>query len=85
MHALETWYTNQAEVVNSGPIPLPLSERDYEFIKVHYADKPSITWVSADKYIYALALDGSPKAKALLIKMMKPPARSTIPLLEVTR
>lgn len=56
MKALESWYKNQSEIVIAGPVPLPLRERDYEFIKDQYIDKPSIKWVS-DKYIYALALD----------------------------
>jgi hypothetical protein len=71
MKALEDWYSKQAEVVTSGPIPLPLKERDYEFIKDQYLNKPAAAWAGADQYIYALALDGSPKAKALLHELMK--------------
>jgi hypothetical protein len=71
MKALEDWYSKQAEVITSGPIPLPLRERDYEFIKDQYINKPTAAWAGADQYIYALALDGSPKAKALLHKLKK--------------
>jgi hypothetical protein len=71
MQALDIWYNSQAETVTAGPVPLPLRERDYISIKVDYVDQPSNRWVSADRYIYALALDGSPRAKALLDKMMK--------------
>jgi len=71
MKALEDWYSKQAEVITSGPIPLPLRERDYEFIKDQYINKPTAAWAGADQYIYALALDGSRKAKALLHKLKK--------------
>lgn len=71
MQALDTWYNSQAETVTAGPVPLPLRERDYVSIKVDYIDQPSNRWVSADRYIYALALDGSPRAKAFLDEMMK--------------
>jgi hypothetical protein len=43
-----------------------LRERDYEFIKDQYLNKPIAAWAGADQYIYALALDSSPRAKALL-------------------
>lgn len=71
MKALEAWYSKQAEVVTSGPIPLPLKERDYQFINDQYLNKPTAAWAGADQYIYALALDGSPKAKALLHELKK--------------
>jgi hypothetical protein len=71
MKALEDWYSKQAEVITSGPIPLPLRERDYEFIRDQYLNKPTAAWAVADQYIYALALDGSPKAKALLHELKK--------------
>jgi hypothetical protein len=64
MKALEEWYGTQAEVVRSGPIPIPLGERDYKWIGAQ-----SIT--NVDDYIYALALDSSPRARALLDEMTK--------------
>ena len=66
MNALEDWYRKQPEVLTSGPIPLPLRDRDYEFIKNQYLNKPAAAWAGADQFIYALALDGSLRAKALL-------------------
>jgi hypothetical protein len=71
MKALEDSYSEQTEVITSGPIPLPLKERDYEFIKDQYLNKPTAAWGGADQYIYALALDGSPRAKALLHELKK--------------
>jgi len=64
MKALEEWYSTQLEIVRSGPIPVPLSERDYQWI-----NDQSIN--DADNYIYALALDGSPRAMAVLDGMKK--------------
>ena len=71
MKALENWYSKQHEIPISGPIPLPLTERDYKFINDQFITKPTVTWASAEKYIYALALDGSPRALAMLNEMMK--------------
>lgn len=64
MKALEEWYSKQLEIVRSGPIPIPLSERDYKWIS-----DQSINDVG--DYIYALALDGSPRARAVLNEMTK--------------
>ncbi len=64
MKALDGWYNKQSEIVRSGPIPIPLSERDYKWIS-----DQSIN--DTDNYIYALALDGSPKARAVLNELMK--------------
>jgi hypothetical protein len=64
MKALEEWYSKQNEILMSGPIPLPLRERDYKWIS-----DQSIN--DASNYIYALALDGSPRARAMLNEMMK--------------
>jgi len=64
MKALEEWYSKQNEILISGPIPLPLKERDYKWIS-----DQSIN--DAADYIYALALDGSPRARAVLNEMMK--------------
>lgn len=65
MRALEEWYGTQAEIVRSGPNPVPLSERDYR-------------WISEERLrdaesseVYGLALDGSTKAQALLKKMIE--------------
>lgn len=71
MKALENWFSKQAEVVASGPIPLPLKERDYAFIRDQYLSRPVAAWRTGDQYIYALALDGSPRAKAVLRELKK--------------
>jgi hypothetical protein len=64
MKALEAWYGKQEEVMRSGPIPVPLSERDYKWIM----DQGDTV---AGSYIYALALDGSPRARSVLSEIMK--------------
>lgn len=65
MKALEEWYATQTEIVRSGPNPLPLSERDYKWFNA----QPLRNTESSD--VYALALDGSPKAQAVLKKMLE--------------
>lgn len=65
MRALEEWYAAQTEIVRSGPNPLPLSERDYRWL----GDEPLRLTESGE--IYALALDGSPKAQAVLNKKIQ--------------
>ena len=48
----------------SGPIPIPLIDFDYDFIKSHPSNM-------GEEYIYALALDDSPKAKELLASIAR--------------
>lgn len=64
--ALEKWFSKQAELALSGPIPLPLTERAYAWIDSQYLKKPIREWVFAESYVYALAFDGSPRATAVL-------------------
>lgn len=64
MKALERWYTTQAQIVRSGPIPVPLSELDYKWIEAQSID-------GAAEYIYALALDGSLNASTVLAELKK--------------
>jgi hypothetical protein len=71
MRALYKWYGKRQQFSVAGPIPLPLSEYDYKVIHANYIDQPSKAWSGAEKYIYALALDGSPQAKAALSEMIK--------------
>lgn len=66
MRGLVEWYGRQKQFAVVGPIPLPLSEWDYKVIYANYVSKPMETWNGAEPYIYALALDGSPKAEAAL-------------------
>lgn len=73
MKALRDWYARQrGEYRIAGPVPLPLSEWDYHAIRAEIIDKPAQTWRDqAVQYIYALALDESAKAKAVLGEVIK--------------
>lgn len=65
------WYGKEKQFPVAGPIPLPLSEWDYKVINANYTNEPPEKWVRAEPYIYALALDGSPKAEEALRKILK--------------
>ena len=65
------WYDKQKQFPVAGPIPLPLTEWDYKVIHAQYINEPPEKWERSESYIYALALDGSPKAKEALEKMIK--------------
>jgi hypothetical protein len=64
MKALEHWYSEKTETLLSGPIPIPLTQRDYQIIETQSADENF-------QYVYALALDGSERAQQLLEVMTK--------------
>lgn len=64
MKALDDWYSGKTEITISGPIPPPLTQRDYEIIESQSADQNF-------QYVYALALDGSERARHLLEVMSK--------------
>jgi hypothetical protein len=72
MKALHEWYRRQKhEYRIAGPVPPPLSDWDYDFIKSSLLNEPPQTWRDrAVQYIYALALDYSPRAKAVLDEMV---------------
>jgi hypothetical protein len=72
MKALRAWYNNrQGEYAVAGPIPQPWYEWDCHLIKVDLLGKPPRAWFDRGvQYIYALALDDSPKAKTLLAEMI---------------
>ncbi|HMJ09083.1 MAG TPA: hypothetical protein VK468_08760 [Pyrinomonadaceae bacterium] len=64
MSALITSYSKEkAHIVVAGPVPTPLREWDYDYISKSYKNLPSAS------YIYALAIDSSPKAKAVLSEL----------------
>jgi len=67
MKGLFDWYEKQKQFRVSGPVPLPLSEWDYKSL---YANN-YVEWFRAEPYIYALALDDSPKARDALRKTLK--------------
>lgn len=73
MKALREWYSRQkGEYGVAGPIPLPLTEWDYKIIEVDLMARSPQTWLDQGvQYIYALALDGSPRAKAVLAELTK--------------
>ncbi len=73
MKALREWYGRQrGEYRIVGPVPLPLSEWDYHVISAEVISKPPQAWRDRGvQYIYALALDGSSKAKAVLEEVVK--------------
>lgn len=66
MNRLLNQYARSSTNYLSGPVPLPLRDWDYRYIREYYV-KGSSGWDSrATSYIYALALDGSRSATALL-------------------
>lgn len=65
------WFKTQERFRVAGPIPIPLQERDYKVIHAQYLSVPPEKWVRSEPYIYALALDGSPRAKEALDEMIK--------------
>lgn len=73
MKALRGWYgTQKREYPIAGPVPLPLSDWDFEFIRSNILNDPPQTWGGqAVQYIYALAFDDSQKAKAVLNEIVK--------------
>lgn len=72
MKALREWYgRQQGEYGIAGPIPVPLDEWDYNAIKTDMLARPPQTWRELGvQYIYALALDTSPKAKTMLAEVI---------------
>lgn len=79
MKALIEGYKKSRVYVLAGPIPLPLRDWDYEYIRTQYL-KPSGEWdQSAASYIYALAFAGSSEAGALLSELSAQMERGVIP------
>jgi hypothetical protein len=70
MKGLHEWFEKQERFRVSGPIPTPLQERDYNAINAQYINEPPERWVRSEQYMYALALDGSPRATEALEKML---------------
>lgn len=65
------WFEKQERFAVSGPIPIPLQELDYMVINAQYINEPPEKWVRPEPYIYALVLDGSPRAKDALDKILE--------------
>lgn len=72
MRSLYEWYKKQeSDFQVAGPVPLPLSEWDYHYIKLNCVDQPVRTWRDREvQYIYALALDRSPRAREILLQLI---------------
>lgn len=75
MSTLLSRHSKTGMYVLAGPVPLPLREWDYNFIQNSYLDKSNGWDNRAASYIYALALDNSPRAKVMLNEMVKSVAR----------
>lgn len=71
MDALSSYYAKSNNIIIVGPVPLPLNEWDYDFISSTYLDKPENFGQLSTQYLYALVLDDSPKAKKVLLKMLR--------------
>jgi hypothetical protein len=73
LKGLTEWYRKQPNGHPiAGPIPLPLSDWDYNFINTNLIGKPAETWREIGvRYIYALAIDDSQQSKRALDAMMK--------------
>lgn len=68
---LGEWYDKQTQYPVAGPVPLPITDRDLKYIYIDYVGKPLAGWHEPEKYIYALALDDSPRAKTALAEMLR--------------
>lgn len=71
MDALISHYAQTGRTTIVGPVPLPLTDWDYDFIGSTYVNRPENFGQLSTQYLYALALDGSPRAKALLPQMVE--------------
>lgn len=69
---LRAWYgKQQGEYAVAGPIPLPLDDWDYNFVKNDLLSRPPRAWLDLGvQFIYALALDDSPRAKGFLAQLI---------------
>ena len=73
MRKLIEWYDKRpTEVPIAGPVPLPLSEWDYEFINIFLLPKSPDMWREIGvRYIYALAIDDSDRSQRVLEAVVK--------------
>jgi hypothetical protein len=79
MKAVIESYRKSKAYSEVGPVPLPLSNWDYELIRNHYLTKARAWDQRATSYIYALALDESTDAVALLREWNKEIEQGVIP------
>jgi hypothetical protein len=71
MSAIFSAYSKRNEINIVGPIPSPLSEWDYDYIETTFVDKPGSFGELSRRYMYALFLDPSPRARELLNRMVE--------------
>lgn len=70
--ALHEIYANQNESISSGPVPIPLADWDYKFLRSLFFENPQEHWGLLEfNYIFALLLDDSPRADAFLKELEK--------------
>jgi hypothetical protein len=67
---LYEWYSRKDQFPVAGPIPIPLSEWDYKVISTSYTGSKR-DWTRAEPYIFALALDDSPRARNALEELIR--------------
>jgi HEAT repeat protein len=79
MKALIEGYQKSRILSLAGPVPLPLRDWDYEYVRKQYLQKSGEWDQRAASYIYALALDGGPKATALLSELAEKMEKGVIP------
>lgn len=73
MRKLIEWYSKRPTATPiAGPVPLPLSEWDYEFIHIFLLGKPPDMWRAIGvRYIYALTIDDSERSQKVLDAVVK--------------
>jgi|GEM_PF-2070282 hypothetical protein len=71
MASLLANYQKRTNFSVAGPIPLPLREWDYDYIRKHYQENFSGWDILSTSYIYALYLDSSPRAKSILNELIE--------------
>jgi hypothetical protein len=73
IEALHDWYGKPRPVLRivNGPIPSPLTDWDYKHIETAILSRPYREWKTEGvNYLIALVVDGSPRAKEMLKKML---------------
>lgn len=79
MRALVEQYKKSDVYGLTGPVPLPLSDWDYEYLRRNYLGNSARWDQRSASYIYALALDESPQALALLSELILKAKEGSIP------
>jgi len=69
MKALIESYNKSSVILIAGPVPLPLRDWDYKYVRKYYISQPMQWGQDSDSFIYALALDRTPEATALLSEL----------------